>query len=119
MAMTLDWSCGALAAGLKCYRSEEFFEAHEHWELVWLECAEPEKTFLQSLIQVSAAFHHLGRGNQTGARSLLTRALRRLERYPDRFGGVEVAGLRESLGAWLLAMDAGKAGGEFPRIEVC
>jgi uncharacterized protein len=115
--MMLDWSSGALAAGLKCYRSGEFFEAHEHWELVWLECAEPEKTFLQSLIQVSAAFHHLGRGNRVGARSLLTRALGRLEGYPDRFGGVEVAGLRESVRGWLPAMDAGRTGGEFPRME--
>jgi uncharacterized protein len=117
--MMLDWSSGALAEGLKCYRGGEFFEAHEHWELVWLKCAEPEKTFLQSLIQVSAAFHHLRRGNQSGARSLLTRALGRLERYPDRFGGVGVAGLRESVGGWLLAMDAGETGGEVPRIEVC
>jgi uncharacterized protein len=117
--MMLDWSSGALAEGLRCYRSGEFFEAHEHWELVWLECDEPEKTFLQSLIQVSAAFHHLRRGNRVGARSLLTRALGRLEGYPDRFGGVEVAGLRESVRGWLLAMDAGKTGGEFPRMEVC
>ncbi len=117
--MMLDWSSGALAEGLMCYRSGEFFEAHEHWELVWLKCAEPEKTFLQSLIQVSAAFHHLGRGNRVGARSLLTRALGRLERYPDRFGGVGVGGLRESIRAWLQALEQGAAGGEVPGIEVC
>jgi predicted metal-dependent hydrolase len=114
--MTWDWGQGELAAGLKCYRSGEFFEAHEHWELVWLRCAEPEKTFLQSLIQVSAAFHHLRRGNLVGARSLLTRALRRLERYPDEFGGVAVAQLRESLRAWLRAIELGVAGGEYPKI---
>jgi uncharacterized protein len=108
VTMTLDWSSGALAEGLKCYRRGEFFEAHEHWELVWLKCAEPEKTFLQSLIQVAAAFHHLGRGNRVGARSLLTRALARLERYPDRFAGVEVAELRAAVREWLLDMDAGK-----------
>jgi predicted metal-dependent hydrolase len=114
--MTLDWSCGALADGLACYRSGKFFEAHEHWELVWLKCDEPEKTFLQSLIQVSAAFHHLRRGNQVGARSLLTRALRRLERYPDLFGGVAVAELRQLLHEWLRALDAGSVVPEYPRI---
>ena len=102
--MALDWSCGALAEGLRCYRNEEFFEAHEHWEATWLTCAEPEKTFLQSLIQVSAAFHHLRRGNTVGAISLLSRALRRLENFPDSFGGIEVQQLRESIRRWLAAL---------------
>lgn len=117
--MTLDWSCGALADGLACYRSEEFFEAHEHWELVWLKCTEPEKTFLQSLIQVSAAFHHLRRGNRTGGRSLLTRALRRLEGYPDQFGGVAVAELRQGVREWLRALEAGSAVPEYPPMAAC
>ena len=109
--MTFDWNSGRLAAGLACYRAGEFFEAHEHWEAVWLECAEPEKTFLQSLIQVSAAFHHLARGNRVGASSLLTRALRKLERYPDEFGGVAVELLRQSIRLWVAALGDG---GEFP-----
>ena len=102
--MTLDWSCGGLAEGLRCYRSEEFFEAHEHWEATWLGCTEPEKTFLQSLIQVSAAFHHLRQENTVGAASLLTRALRRLEAYPDVYGGIDVDTLRASIRKWLAAL---------------
>ncbi len=39
---------------------------------------EPEKTFLQGLIQVAAAFHHFQRGNCAGTISLLRSALRRL-----------------------------------------
>lgn len=105
--MAMDWSCGALASGLQCYRNEEFFEAHEHWEITWLECAEPEKTFLQSLIQVSAAFHHLRRQNVAGAVSLLGRAMRRLENYPDAYGGIDVVALRTSIHTWLEALDAG------------
>jgi uncharacterized protein len=104
--MALDWSCDALAEGLRCYRNEEFFEAHEHWEATWLACAEPEKTFLQALIQVSAAFHHLRRQNQAGAASLLTRALRRLESYPAVYGGIEVEPLRESIRRWLAALSS-------------
>jgi len=111
--MALDWSCGALAEGLRCYRDEEFFEAHEHWEATWLACAEPEKTFLQSLIQVSAAFHHLRRGNAIGATSLLTRALRRLERFPAIYGGIEVERLRVSIRLWLQALE-GEGGARLP-----
>lgn len=112
--MALDWSCGALAEGLRCYRDEEFFEAHEHWEAVWLGCAEPDKTFLQSLIQVSAAFHHLRRGNAIGAASLLTRALRRLEGFSEVYGGIEVEALRGSIRAWLNVLGDGGADPTLP-----
>jgi predicted metal-dependent hydrolase len=103
--MPLDWSRGALADGLQCYRNEEFFLAHEHWEGIWLKAEEPEKTFLQALIQTAAAFHHLQRGNSAGTASLLQAALRRLDPFPAAFGGVAVTPLRESIRAWLQALD--------------
>jgi hypothetical protein len=125
--MSFDWNDGALAEGLRCYRSEEFFEAHEHWEGVWLTCQEPEKTLLQALIQITAAFHHLQRGNPAGTTSLLRRALRRLDRFSAEYEGVAVGPLRESVRAWLEALDgmgmgvgAGVEGSpqiSFPRIR--
>jgi predicted metal-dependent hydrolase len=104
--MALDWNQGALAEGLACYRRQEFFETHEHWESVWLRAPEPEKTFLQALIQVAAAFHHLRRGNAVGAASMLKRALGRLEAYPAEFGGVDVEAVRQSIRAWIAAIQA-------------
>jgi hypothetical protein len=64
--MTFDWTQGSLAEGLRRYEAGEFFAAHEAWESLWLESQEPEKTFLQGLIQVTAAFHHLQRNNSLG-----------------------------------------------------
>ncbi len=107
--MTLDWSCGALAEGLRCYESGRFFDAHEHWESVWLKCEEPEKTFLQALIQITAAFHHLQRKNVRGAASLLRGALRRLDGFPAAYGGIEVEAVRESVRAWLQALNREEA----------
>ena len=105
MSAPLDWSCGPLAEGLQCYESGEFFLAHEHWEGVWLKCEEPEKTFLQALIQITAAFHHLQRKNFIGAESLLRAAAGRLKAFPAAYGGIEVEDLRASLRAWLLALE--------------
>ena len=105
-AMKLDWNLGALADGLRCYRSQEFFLAHEHWESVWLKCQEPEKSFLQALIQMAAAFHHLQRNNSQGAASLLKAALRKLEPYPALFESVQVTSLREDVEAWLAVLEA-------------
>jgi len=104
--VTLDWNCDELAEGLGCYRRGEYFLAHEHWESVWLRLDEPEKSFLQALIQVTAAFHHLDAGNRAGMASLLRRALRRLERSPAQFGGIEVAALRREISEWLHALES-------------
>jgi uncharacterized protein len=112
MTTNFDWTTGSLAEGLQCYHAQQFFEAHEHWEAVWLTLAEPEKSFLQSLVQISAAFHHLRRGNLTGAISLLTRSLRRLDRCSSSFCNVNVAKLREQSHAWLTALEDSSA--EFP-----
>jgi len=88
--MEFDWTKGALADGLRLYDAGEFFAAHEAWESVWLDLQEPDKTFLQGLIQVTAAFYHLQRNNPLGTALLLQAALQRLERYPARFGGISV-----------------------------
>ena len=112
--MPFDWTQGALAEGLRCYCNQEFFNAHEHWEGVWLKCDEPDKTFLQALIQITAAFHHLQRANPVGAASLLTTALRRLDGYPAEYGGVAVEQLRASIRAWLDVIGPDTGPGELP-----
>lgn len=105
-SMLFEWTTGSLADGLLCYSNQEFFEAHEHWEGEWLKCTEPDKTFLQSLIQITAAFHHLERRNFAGCASLLQAALGRLEKFPAEFQGVAVEELRESLRTWIGALKA-------------
>lgn len=102
--MSLDWTQGKLQEGLRCFHSGAFFEAHEHWESVWLAAQEPEKTFLQGLIQVAASFHHFQRGNHEGTNSLLRSALRRLDAYPEAFAGVAVTPLRAAIRSWLDAL---------------
>jgi hypothetical protein len=116
--MKLDWNRGALADGLRCYRSQEFFLAHEHWESVWLKCQAPEKIFLQALIQMAAAFHHLQRDNSKGAASLLKAALRKLEPYPAVFEGVEVTSLRAEMEAWLAVIESPSSDGRLPFPEI-
>jgi predicted metal-dependent hydrolase len=117
--MLFDWTEGALAEGLRCYRNQEFFDAHEHWEGVWLKCDGPEKTFLQALIQITAAFHHMQHGNSAGTASLLRAALRRLDGYSAEYGGIAVEQLRGSIHAWLGAIrpDGDRPELPFPRIR--
>jgi predicted metal-dependent hydrolase len=104
--MEFDWTRGALAEGLRLYDAGEYFAAHEAWEDVWLRAQEPEKMFLQGLIQVTAAFHHLQRNNPQGTAQLLQAALGRLERYPARFIGISVASLCDDIRECLRALEA-------------
>jgi uncharacterized protein len=105
--MKFDWTEGPLAEGLRLYHAGEFFAAHEAWESVWLRAQEPQKKFLQGLIQVTAAFHHLQRHNPQGTALLLQAALGRFEGYPACFEGVSVALLCSDIREWLEALQAG------------
>ncbi len=101
----LDWTQGELLEGLRCYREGKYFEAHEQWELVWLQAIEPEKTFLQALILLAGSFHHFRRANKNGALSMLRKSLLRLDKYPETFGGIAVEHLRADLRGWLVALE--------------
>ena len=116
--MEFDWTQGALAEGLSHYDAREYFIAHEAWETVWLEAHEPDKTFLQGLIQVTAAFHHLQRNNPLGAARLLHAALRRLELYPACFGGISVTVLCSDIRERIQALKANEPTLELARVRI-
>jgi len=105
--------------GVADFNAKRFFEAHEVWEELWLAAAEPEKTFLQGLIQVAAAFHHHGRGNARGRHSLLTAGIAKLAECPDDFRGIAVAKLRDEVEAWrkLRQADMDRASQDAPKIH--
>jgi len=86
---------------------------------VWNVLVDPERVFLQGLIQVSVAMHHYQHANFTGAERQLRRALQRLERCPAGFGGIDVATLSAEVREWLGALEKGDAfSAGFPRIDV-
>ena len=93
--------------GLDAFNSGHFYEAHEHWEEVWLETANLDKMFLQGLIQVAAAFHHHSRANMLGTRNLLRAGLLKLDSFPEVHGGLEIEALREAVRGWLTSIAAG------------
>jgi len=106
--------------GLAYFNARQFFEAHEAWEELWLVEPEPEKTFLQGLIQLAAAFHHYGRGNLGGARSLLAAGIAKLARFPDDHRGLALAELRAETERWAKMLKGGKGPGKRrpPRIQL-
>jgi predicted metal-dependent hydrolase len=98
--------------GLAHFNAKKFFEAHEFWEEIWLVETEPEKTFLQGLIQITAAFHHRKRGNPEGVELLLASGIVKLLRFPADHHGLAIGELRENAKRWARAAGAGDDLGE-------
>lgn len=92
--------------GVEQFNRGEFFDAHETWEALWLEASGREKTFLQAIIQVAAAFHHWQRGNRRGALSLLSRGTNKLAALPASYGGIRADRFRAEATAWVEALSA-------------
>ncbi|HKR66106.1 MAG TPA: DUF309 domain-containing protein [Thermoanaerobaculia bacterium] len=79
----------AIAAGVHLFNTHEFWHAHEAWESLWLRTQGEERRFLQGLIQLAAAYHHVQRGTFRGAVRLFDAAREKLSGYPEGYLGVD------------------------------
>ncbi|HKV03819.1 MAG TPA: DUF309 domain-containing protein [Candidatus Acidoferrales bacterium] len=106
--------------GIALFNSRKFFAAHEVWEELWLVEREPEKRFLQGLIQISAAFHHYRRQNLKGAASLLAAGVAKLDGFTNDHRGLALAALRSRVEEWLTWIRDGRGLGRkaLPRIRL-
>jgi predicted metal-dependent hydrolase len=82
----------ALEAGLAAYERGDFFEAHELLEPAWMGTDDlAERSLLQGLIKLAAAYVHAVRGNPRGIARNLEGARHRLAEA--RLDGRHTAGL--------------------------
>jgi len=75
--------------GVEHFNALRFWDAHESWEELWLVAQSDLEQFLQGLIQLAAAYHHVRRGTWRGGVRLFESALRRLEAYPVVYCGID------------------------------
>lgn len=79
----------SFTSGVRHFNALEFWEAHESWEELWLVAETDVEQFLQGLIQIAAAYHHLKRGTFRGGVRLFDSGLRRLSAFPANFCGID------------------------------
>ena len=91
--------------GIDLFNRGEFWESHEAWEGIWMTDSTDGRLFYQGLIQVAAAFHHLGSGNLSGMRTLLRRAAGKLEGFHPFHEGIDLERLLEQLRPWREALE--------------
>jgi len=120
--MAMDFS-PRFREGVAHFNSLEFWEAHESWEELWLVAETDLEQFLQGLIQLAAAYHHVRRGTFRGAVRLFDAALRRLSAFPQRFCGIDRTAAENAARAhreWIAARidsDERLGADEYPRLE--
>jgi predicted metal-dependent hydrolase len=83
-------------AGVAHFNAHEFWDAHESWETIWLVAESDVEQFLQGLIQIAAAYHHVKRGTFRGAVRLFDAGLRRLSAFPLDWSGIDRRGVEET-----------------------
>lgn len=80
--------------GVELFNQKRYFEAHEALETAWRAEHRPVRLLYQGILQVGVAYHHILRGNYSGALKVLERGLRCLDSLPEICQGVQVAALR-------------------------
>ena len=100
----------ALERGRAAFNRGDFFEAHEWWEDAWRVLAGAERTFVQGLIRIAAALHHLQEGRPAPAARLLRRGLEKLA--AEAMPGVDlpVARLVRQVGSLIASLESPPAG---------
>ncbi len=75
--------------GIDHFNARRFWEAHEAWETIWLAAQSDTEQYLQGLIQIAAAYHHVQRQTYRGAPRLFASALKRLDAFPLVYCGLD------------------------------
>jgi predicted metal-dependent hydrolase len=90
--------------GVEQFNAGQYYACHDTLEALWIEAAEPEKTFYQGILQIAVALYHLSNHNLRGAMILLGEGSNRLRRYPSEYGGIDVDELLSQSAALLTAL---------------
>lgn len=70
-----------LIIGVDLFNDGAYFEAHDHFEDLWMEAKHQDKDFYQGLVQVSVGSYHLICGKFNGALSQYQKGVRKLNKY--------------------------------------
>ena len=99
--------------GIDLFNRGEYFDAHEVWEELWVDCPATERRFIQALIQAAVAIYHFTRDNYTGAARLFHSGKRYMEPYRPVHRGLDIDGFWRQIEAHIasaLADNGGQAG---------
>ncbi len=98
-----DWLRQRLETAVVLFNRQEFFEAHDVFEDIWMEERSRERRFYQGLLHVAVGFYHYGHGNYKGALSQLTKAGQKLNAFLPQHKGLDVRNILDESAPFVLA----------------
>ncbi len=81
--------------GIFYFNNERFWECHEAFEGVWLQCYGREKELVQGIILVAVAFAHKQENEESIGIGMLSRALEKLGTSPTVYHSIDVDRIRK------------------------
>lgn len=94
-----------ISEGINLFNGSYYFEAHDHFEEIWMETNGLNKLFYQGLIQVSVGSYHFTRNNYTAAHSQFSKAKNKLEKYVPIHLFVDVEKIIDELARIILQIE--------------
>jgi predicted metal-dependent hydrolase len=92
--MDTDERARLMEEGRRAFNRGEFYEAHEFWEDVWNEIDDPERLWVQGMIQIATGLHKLSRDRPDVCMTLLAKAMTKLADSPTAFDGYALGKLK-------------------------
>lgn len=96
----------AFIEAISQFNQRQFYACHDTLEALWTEAMEPQRQFLQGVLQLAVAYYHLLNSNWRGAAILLGEGLSRLDYYCPEYCGIDVEALVNSSQANLECLQA-------------
>ncbi len=98
--MTIDAACAhppspELRRAVQQFNQGDYYACHETLENLWIAESRPVRRLYQGILQIGIALHHLQRGNEAGALSLLKRGPSLLRPFSPVCQDLDVAALIE------------------------
>ncbi len=90
----------ALVQAAHLFNAGLYFEVHEVLEAAWQRLHGEVRLFVQGLIQIAVALHHLQDGNHAGARSLFRAGREKVAPHVPEYRGVATDDLLRAIEPW-------------------
>src|SRR4051794_5889289 len=102
-----------MQAGREAFNRGEFYEGHEFWGGVWEVFVDPDRRWIQGLIQIATGLHKLQRERPDLCRTLLRKALEKIVDAPESLDQLDLGTVRQQSKELLEALEQGQK----PRAE--
>ncbi len=87
----------AIEEGKRFFNEQRFWESHETLESVWKTTTGNERSLVQGIILVAAAFVHLQKNQKSICLSIFQRALKKLDVSISEYHGIDIENLKTKL----------------------